>query len=294
MSPEQARGLENIDLRSDVWSFSVVLYETIAGVAPFQSTNYNALLRQIVETQPPTLREVCAADDELSQLIERGLSKDPADRFATMGLMGKALATWLNEQGVTEDACGVSLDARWLSRSSDATALGRVSRSSLPDGWPEPPSGIRVVSSKFGNAPTVPLVKAAGTPYSLVSSAPALPPHQRRWLLGAAGVAIVGALAIGYFGIIHASPAARESAAAPSQVTAPGPSVQLAPELPPPATLTATPNAPTVAIASAAPSTSAKTAPKLAPVKVIAKEPAPAAPAPESPAPPKSDLLSPY
>src|SRR5262245_19296394 len=52
MSPEQARGLERIDLRSDVWSFCVVLYECITGVTPFESKNYNALLRMIVEDEP--------------------------------------------------------------------------------------------------------------------------------------------------------------------------------------------------------------------------------------------------
>ena len=62
MSPEQARGLDNIDLRSDVWSFSVVLYETITGVARFEAANYNAILRMIVETEPQTLRGRHAAE----------------------------------------------------------------------------------------------------------------------------------------------------------------------------------------------------------------------------------------
>jgi len=296
MSPEQARGLSDIDLRSDVWSFSVVLYETIAGVAPFQSTNYNALLRLIVETHPPTLREVCAADDELSQLIERGLSKNPADRFATMGLMGRALAVWLSEQGVTEDACGVSLEARWLSRSTDPTALTRVSRSSSPDGWPEPPSGIRAVSSKFGNAPTVPLVKAAGTPYSLVSSATALPAHKRRWLLGGAAVAVVAALLLGYFGVVRTSSTASEAPA--TQPPPQPPAAPLGLDREPRERAVAqeassnTPAPPAPAV-SAPPPVTAKSAAKVV-GKVVAKESAPPPAAPETPAPPKSDLLAPY
>ncbi|MES1187543.1 MAG: serine/threonine-protein kinase [Myxococcales bacterium] len=294
MSPEQARGLEDVDLRSDVWSFSVVLYEAITGVAPFQATNYNALLRQIVETHPPTLRDLRASDAELSQLIERGLSKSPADRFETMGLMGKALATWLGGQGVTDDACGVSLEARWLSRSSDHTGLGRVSRSSSPDSWPEPPSGIRSVSGKFGNAPTVPLVRAAGTPYSLVSSATALPARKRRWLLGGAGVALLAALLLGYFGVVHASSPASVAGAgqARSQVSAPpSPALER-----PHRTLAPAPDATeaVVAMASASAAPAAKAVPKATPAKNIAKEPARAPAAADPPSPPKSDLLAPY
>jgi serine/threonine protein kinase len=298
MSPEQARGLDNIDLRSDVWSFSVVLYESIAGIAPFQSTNYNALLRLIVETEAPTLHQVCAADAELSLLVECGLSKNPADRFATMGLMGKALAAWLTEQGVTEDACGVSLDARWLSRSTDPTALGRVSRSSTPDGWPEPPSGVRTVSSKFGNAPTVPLAKPAGTPYALVSSSTALPARQRQWLLGGAAVAVVAALVLVYFGVMRTSGPA--SARVPASAQHPQVESPL-PEQPwKPAAVEATERERALAPRPAAAASAATIAelkaapPKITLPKVPPKEPPPAEPAADPPAPPKSDLLAPY
>src|SRR5262249_39378868 len=54
MSPEQARGLDDVTLSTDVWSFCVVLYEAVAGRTPFRGANYNALLRQIVEDTPPT------------------------------------------------------------------------------------------------------------------------------------------------------------------------------------------------------------------------------------------------
>ena len=122
MSPEQARGLENIDLRSDVWSFAVMLYEAIAGETPFSSSNYNALLRMIVEDEPKTLLELKAADAELSAIVARGMNKDPDLRFQSMSQFGRALAEWLAAQGVAEDACGVSLETKWLNRNTDPQA----------------------------------------------------------------------------------------------------------------------------------------------------------------------------
>jgi eukaryotic-like serine/threonine-protein kinase len=53
MSAEQARGLDDIDIRSDIWGVGVVLYETITGAQPFEGTNYNALLYAIMN-DPPT------------------------------------------------------------------------------------------------------------------------------------------------------------------------------------------------------------------------------------------------
>jgi eukaryotic-like serine/threonine-protein kinase len=305
MSPEQARGLETIDQRSDVWSFSVVLYETIAGVAPFEAENYNALLRLIVETEPISLRDQCAADAELSDLVACGLSKEPAQRFASMGLMGKAMATWLSAQGVTEDACGVSLEARWLSRPTDPTALGRPLRaSSSPDSWPEPPSGVRGVSSSLGLAPTVAVARQSVTPYSTTNAPPSLSAQKQRFYLGIAGLAILAAVLLGWLGATHPeAPREERNAAAPA--VAPVVREPTAVAEPASAPRAAAPNVSAVPTRldpvrppKAAPPTSAVPTGKGVAAATDGKaqphppEVQPAAPS--SPATPKSDLLSPY
>jgi len=305
MSPEQARGLDSIDQRSDVWSFSVVLYEAIAGVAPFQASNYNALLRLIVETEPVSLREQSATDGALSQLVAQGMSKNPEARFTTMGSMGKALATWLSAQGVTEDACGVSLETRWLSRSTEPTALGRASRSSSPDSWPEPPSGVRAVSASFGHAPTVPLGQHSVTPYSPTTPPATLSGAQRRKYWGAAAAATLAALLLGWFGAVHTN--ARVESGAAATTTGAGVLPEQSPQRdstpassalqPGPARLAAAPTGsvpPTKASSPSSPTAGAG-ASKLAERKPAPATPAGTAPAASTkPATPNSDLLSPY
>ncbi len=167
MSPEQARGLDQVDSRSDLWSFSVILYEAIAGFAPFQSNNYNTLLRMIVEDTPKSLNELGVADHALSYIVERGLNKSPADRYASLNQMGRALAAWLADQGITEDACGVSLEAKWLARQTDSGGLGRKS-------WP-PPARTDQISGVHNLElirTTVPALNTAGITIPPTSLAP--------------------------------------------------------------------------------------------------------------------------
>jgi len=114
MSPEQARGEEHVDHRSDIWSFAVVLYETMTGQPPFDGQNHLAILRQVVEREPLPATELGAGDDSLWAIIERALRKDPDERWQSMRAMGSALALWLTHQGVEEDVAGASLSATWL------------------------------------------------------------------------------------------------------------------------------------------------------------------------------------
>jgi serine/threonine-protein kinase len=307
MSPEQARGLETIDLRSDVWSFSVMLYEAIAGQTPFSSTNYNALLRMIVEDEAPALRSLRAADAALSAIVAQGMSKDPAQRHQSMNRLGRALAEWLISQGATEDVCGVSLDAKWLSRTTDpqARAAARASRPN-PDSWPDPPSGVRAMPdmtsgrSEAANAPTV-VASDAGTPVSVSPFTRTIPPGGRKLYLGVAGAVVALAGLLLWLGLSsNSSPQAPNSAATAVEPALATPEPKAMPELAP-----TPPQVPPPIPVEALPSAQVEPAPKPASAKAasrtrargVAEAPpdAPkAAPVPAKPAGPSSDLMSPY
>ena len=124
MSPEQARGREDIDASTDIWSTCVVLYEAVTGCPPFSASNCNALLRRIVEDEPKPLSEFGLDDAAFGQILERGLRKERAQRYAKISDLGRALAGWLLSQGVSEDACGSTLDSKWFGRKSDPMILG--------------------------------------------------------------------------------------------------------------------------------------------------------------------------
>jgi serine/threonine protein kinase len=164
MSPEQARGEDDIDHRADIWSFCVLFFEVVSGQPPFEGQNYNALLREIVEKPAPTLQTMCATDAELSAIIATGLAKPRNARWQSMQALGEALAIWLLKQGVFEDVAGGSVEAKWVLRRSDPGS--RQSRPSLTTapGITRPGVGTPTERRIAGEAPTsvVPVVTGAG------------------------------------------------------------------------------------------------------------------------------------
>ncbi len=84
MSPEQIQG-EDVDHRSDIFSFGVVLYEMLTGRMPFRGDHEAAMLYSIVNEEPqPVSSSVPAVSSQLENLIERTLEKDPTDRYQSM------------------------------------------------------------------------------------------------------------------------------------------------------------------------------------------------------------------
>ena len=80
MSPEQAGGRQ-VDPRSDIFSFGVVLYEMIAGRPPFEGKNSNELISTILKKEPSPLSDV---PEETQRLISRALRKRKEDRYQTI------------------------------------------------------------------------------------------------------------------------------------------------------------------------------------------------------------------
>ncbi|MGA2623735.1 MAG: protein kinase [Bacteroidota bacterium] len=81
MSPEQAQG-EDVDYRSDIFSFGVVLYELLTGKLPFRGEHQAALLYSLVNEEPePIARFNGKVTLELERIVAKALAKDKQERY---------------------------------------------------------------------------------------------------------------------------------------------------------------------------------------------------------------------
>jgi hypothetical protein len=84
MSPEQARGDDDISQRSDLYSAGVVLYEMLTGRTPFRADSPTVVIHRILNEDAADPRRIDKSSDPgLSSLALRLMAKRPEDRFPT-------------------------------------------------------------------------------------------------------------------------------------------------------------------------------------------------------------------
>src|SRR5579864_4517892 len=84
MSPEQLNGNVELDLRTDLYSTGVVLFQLLTGVLPFDSGSTAGTLRKIVQDPaPPLAAHLKDCLPELEAIVQKALAKNRDDRYAS-------------------------------------------------------------------------------------------------------------------------------------------------------------------------------------------------------------------
>ena len=92
MSPEQASGDRELDGRSDIFALACVLYELLAGQAPFHGPTAQAALMRRFTGPPRALRPLVNVPEAVEAAVLKALSRDPNDRQPTAAAFSQALA----------------------------------------------------------------------------------------------------------------------------------------------------------------------------------------------------------
>ena len=284
MSPEQMRSSRDVDLRSDIWSLGVILFELAAGKTPFSGSTFPELCASVLGSAPRPLREFRPdAPEGLEQVIIKCLEKEPWDRYKSVAELAKALLPFAPDRSrVVVERIGKILERAGMPsfHDMDVTVTAGSVTASAPAAATSTDVGARTASSW------------AGTQGG--EDAPSAPKSKFFLGLGAAAVVAAG-IGLAFFAKstsadTEASAAAAQPSATASQVAAktaevpevlPAPPASSAPEVVAPPEVSAAP----AVKAGPSPRPAAKPTAKPAP-KPEAKKPEPPAPKPD-PQPPK-------
>ena len=211
MSPEQARGLPTSEA-TDVYSAGVVLYEMLAGRAPFPDGTPVELGLRHLQDEPPELP--ASVPSALREIVTRALAKDPGDRFANADAMARALHDAGPEKERNGEAGPAPAAAALLATATagaDAAATV-VKPDASHDATVVKPDASQAptVARREGESPTVvrPRVAPSSGGRRPAGAPGGAPPHERRRRIGIVAAALLLAAA-GIAGLLLRGSAAR-------------------------------------------------------------------------------------
>jgi len=155
MSPEQARGEEDLDHRVDIWALGVLLYECLTGEVPFRANNYLGIISQVLThepTPPSKLRPELGISGAVEAVVMRAMQKDRTRRYQTMAELESDLERLLagdQNVGVVPGAASAATKAAPAPRRWPLLALGGavlVAAIAIDLAWPSkvPPAPVPV------------------------------------------------------------------------------------------------------------------------------------------------------
>jgi serine/threonine-protein kinase len=133
MSPEQTRGLKDIDARTDVYAAGVILYEGLGGRVPFTGESFPMLVVAIHEGKCTPLGELAPhLDPRLVAVVAKAMAKERGDRYASARDLQEALRPFA-DRALPERLSTTGAAALAQTVASDLPP--RLSAASTPMAW---------------------------------------------------------------------------------------------------------------------------------------------------------------
>jgi len=144
MSPEQAKGVRELDPRTDLYSAAVILYEALSGRVPHTAQTFNELILKIVLEDPNPLDPPQSdAESAFHDIVKKGMARKPEDRFQTAREFTEVLDAWANQHGIQPVSSlmrttrsGGKTQTRGTEQAWAKTAIGAPDE--VPAGVPQP------------------------------------------------------------------------------------------------------------------------------------------------------------
>jgi hypothetical protein len=130
MAPERFQG--KCDVRSDVYSLGLTLYELVALRPAYQAPDRHALIERVMHEEPARLEKlVPSVPRDLETIIAKASAHDPATRYATAGALAEDLKRFVEDRPIrARRVSAAERLARWCRRNKElAAALGAAAAS---------------------------------------------------------------------------------------------------------------------------------------------------------------------
>lgn len=111
LPPERLKG--QVDLRGDLYSLGVTLYEMLTLQPPFQDHDRSRLMRRILDDEPTSPREIDGTiPQDLETIVMKAIAKDPPDRYQTPADLAEDLRQFLDDKPIAARSIG-QLERMW-------------------------------------------------------------------------------------------------------------------------------------------------------------------------------------